>query len=104
MAAICLSTGSVTDDPGIVRLALVLALAVPAGFLLVFSTFGLVAYFLFIPSISEDAHIFARVHGAQLVHPLTTAVLLGLLALAVYTGSVAGLAQPRSGRRYTWPT
>lgn len=92
VAAICLGTGSATGDPGILRVALVLALAVPAGFLLIFSAFGLIAYFLFIPSISEDAHIFARVHGAQLVHPLTTAVLLGLLALAIFTGNMLGLA------------
>jgi protein-S-isoprenylcysteine O-methyltransferase Ste14/rhodanese-related sulfurtransferase len=90
-AAICFSTGSAVGDPGIARFTLALALAVPAGFLLVFSAFGLIAYFLFIPSISNDAHIFARVHAGQLVHPLTTAVVLGLLAVALYIESLPGL-------------
>lgn len=91
-AAIGISTGNPDDDAGIARIAVALVLAVPAGFLLFFSTFGLAAYFLFIPSISDDAHVFARVHGTQLLHPLTTAVVLGLLALFIYTGSVPGLA------------
>ncbi len=92
VAAICLSTGSATGDPGIVRLALVLALAFPAGFLLVFSAFGLIAYFLFIPRFPGCTHFCQGSRRAQLVHPLTTAVLLGLLALAIYTGSLPGLA------------
>ncbi|MBI5247935.1 MAG: hypothetical protein HY912_00440 [Desulfomonile tiedjei] len=90
-AAIGLSTSISEEDAGVARLVFALVLAVPAGMLLFFSAFGLVAYFLFIPSISNDAHIFARVHSAQLVHPLTTAMVLGLLALFVYTGSIPGL-------------
>jgi hypothetical protein len=90
-AVICLLTGAADEDVGFARMVASIILAVPAGMLLIFSLFGLSAYFLFIPSISQDGHIFARVHRAQLVHPLTTALLLGLLALVVYTGSIPGL-------------
>jgi len=69
---------------------LFLAAAIPAGFLLVFSLSGLIAYFLFMPSVKHDGHIFSRVHGTHLIHPLTTAVVLGLLALSILTGSVWG--------------
>ncbi len=90
-AAIGLSTGSADEDVSTAGLVLTLVSAVPSIMLLFFSVFGLAAYFLFIPSISGDAHIFARVHGIQLVHPLTTSILLGLLALFIYTGSIPGL-------------
>ena len=72
--------------------ALIVIAALPAGFLLVFSLTGLVSYFVFIPSISNDGHLFARVHGAHLIHPLTTAVVFGLFALCMITGSVAAWA------------
>ncbi len=74
------------------ELILVLAAAIPAGFLLFPSLFSIVSYFVFIPSISSDGHLFSRVHGTQLLHPLTTSIVLGLLALCVMTGSLAGLA------------
>ncbi len=55
---------------------------IPAGFLLVFSLFELALYFVFIPSIARDGHLFSRVHSTQLIHPLTTAVVLGLWPFA----------------------
>jgi protein-S-isoprenylcysteine O-methyltransferase Ste14/rhodanese-related sulfurtransferase len=71
---------------------LALAAAIPAGFLLIFSTFGLVSYFIFIPSIAHDGHLFSQVHGTHLIHPLTTAIVLGLAALCIYTGSLPAWA------------
>ncbi len=60
--------------------------SIPAGFLLVFSLFELASYFVFIPSKARDGQLFSRVHSTHLVHPLTTAILLGLLALCIATG------------------
>jgi hypothetical protein len=71
---------------------LALAAAIPAGFLLIFSTFGLVSYFIFIPSIAHDGHLFSQVHGTHLIHPLTTSIVLGLAALCIYTGSLPAWA------------
>ncbi|MBI4964220.1 MAG: hypothetical protein HY913_13155 [Desulfomonile tiedjei] len=85
-------TGFSPRDLGTFETVLVLALALPAGFLLVPSLFSLASYFVFIPSISTDGHLFSRVHGTHLLHPLTTSIVLGLLALCIITGSSAGLA------------
>jgi protein-S-isoprenylcysteine O-methyltransferase Ste14/rhodanese-related sulfurtransferase len=71
------------------KIALTVLVSLPATVLFVFSLGGLVAYFVFIPSISGDGHIFVRVHATHLVHPLTTAVVLGLLALCLVAGSPA---------------
>jgi protein-S-isoprenylcysteine O-methyltransferase Ste14/rhodanese-related sulfurtransferase len=71
---------------------LALLMAIPAGFLLIFSVFGLISYFVFIPSISHDGHLFSQVHGTHLIHPLTTSIVLGLAALCIYTGSLAAWA------------
>lgn len=68
----------------------VLLLAVPAGFLLFVSLSDLLCYFIFIPSISRDGHLFSAVHGSHLIHPLTTSFVLGLAGLCVFTGSIAG--------------
>ena len=85
-------TGFVARDLGSAELVVFLLAAIPAGFLLVFSLSGLIAYFLFMPSMKRDGHIFSRVHGNHLIHPLTTAVVLGLLALCILTGSLWGTA------------
>lgn len=44
------------------------------------------------PSITHDGHLFSRVHGTHLIHPVTTSILLGLAALCIYTGSVLAWA------------
>jgi protein-S-isoprenylcysteine O-methyltransferase Ste14/rhodanese-related sulfurtransferase len=85
-----LETGFSARDLSAVELAAFLVAAIPAGFLMIFSLSGLIAYFLFMPSVKHDGHIFARVHGTHLLHPLTTAVVLGLLAVCILTGSVWG--------------
>jgi protein-S-isoprenylcysteine O-methyltransferase Ste14/rhodanese-related sulfurtransferase len=84
-----LTTGFVGKELTGVETALVVLLAVPAGLLLVFSLFGLFTYFVFIPSVSHDGHIFSRVHAAHLIHPLITSLLVGLAALCIFTGSPA---------------
>lgn len=85
-----LETGFTIGETGAGRFALVLLAAIPAGFLLTFSLFGLITYFIFIPSISNDGHLFARVHATHLIHPLTTSIVLGLFGLCLLTGSALG--------------
>ena len=63
-----------------------------AGFLLIASLIGLVSYFIFLPSISQDSHIFLRAHASHLIHPLKTSIVLGLAALCVFTRSPVGWA------------
>lgn len=89
IAVLGLGTGFSFKAPETWKLVIVIALAVPAGFLFLFSLFGLISYFVFIPSISNDGHLFSRVHGTHLLHPLTTSLLLGLLVLCILAGSVA---------------
>lgn len=91
-AAVGLDTGFSFRELETYELIIVVALAIPAGFLLVFSLFGLISYFVFIPSISTDGHLFSRVHGTHLLHPLTTSLLLGLLVLCILTGSRVAFA------------
>ena len=90
VGAIALDTGFVGRELGTYEVIGLLAAAIPAGFLLVFSLTGLVTYFLFMPSVTEDGHLFSRVHGTYLIHPLTTSIVLGLLALCIFTGSAWG--------------
>lgn len=85
-------TGFVDRQLSFAETVVFLLAAIPAGFLLVFSLSGLIAYFLFMPSVKRDGHIFSRVHGNHLIHPLTTAVVLGLLAMCILTGSLWGSA------------
>jgi len=87
-----LDTGFSGRDLSTYEVILALAAAIPAGFLLIFSTFGLVSYFIFIPSIAHDGHLFSQVHGTHLIHPLTTSIVLGLAALCIYTGSLPAWA------------
>jgi len=74
------------------QLILIVLLSIPAGFLLIASLIGLISYFIFLPSISEDSHIFLRVHASRLIHPLKTSIVLGLAALCVFIPSQAGWA------------
>lgn len=87
-----LDTGFSGRDLSTYEVVLALAAAIPAGFLLIFSAFGLISYFIFIPSITHDGHLFSQVHGTHLIHPLTTSIVLGLAALCIYTGSLAAWA------------
>ncbi len=66
-----------------------LLITIPAAILFIISAFGIAAYFIFMPSIS-DGHIFTRVHGSHLIHPLTTSLVMGIAGFCIYTGSNAG--------------
>jgi protein-S-isoprenylcysteine O-methyltransferase Ste14/rhodanese-related sulfurtransferase len=66
---------------------LAIALAVPATFLLIASLSSVICYFVFIPSVSHDGHLFSTVHGSHLIHPLNTALVLGSAVLCLLTGS-----------------
>lgn len=59
-----------------------------ALFLFSVSLFELVSYFVFIPSIRSDAHIFTRVHANQLIHPLTTSLVMAAMASCILTHSL----------------
>jgi protein-S-isoprenylcysteine O-methyltransferase Ste14/rhodanese-related sulfurtransferase len=72
--------------------AAVILLVIPAALLFIFSLFGLITYFVFIPSIKGDGHLFSRVHGSHLLHPLTTSIVLGLLGFCILVGSHAAWA------------
>ena len=87
-----MDTGFSLDELASWELVLAVAVAVPAVFLLTVSLFGLVTYFVFLPSITHDAHLFSRAHGTHLIHPLTTSVLLGITAMCLVTGSAAAWA------------
>jgi protein-S-isoprenylcysteine O-methyltransferase Ste14/rhodanese-related sulfurtransferase len=92
LVAVGFDTGFSARELSTYEFILVLAVSIPAGFLLVPSLFSIVSYFVFIPSISADGHLFSRVHGTHLIHPLTTSIVLALLAVCIVTGSSAGLA------------
>jgi len=87
IAFVGLDTGFQARELDTVGLIAVLILFIPAGFLLMFSLFELVAYFIFMPSITKDGHVFSRVHSTHLIHPLTTAIVLALAGLCILTGS-----------------
>lgn len=74
-------------DLTVYETAVLVVIAVPAVFLACVSLSGLACYFIFIPSIKHDSHLFSRVHGTHLIHPLTTAVVLGLAALCLVLGN-----------------
>jgi protein-S-isoprenylcysteine O-methyltransferase Ste14/rhodanese-related sulfurtransferase len=88
VVAVYFTTGLVERDPSTWEWAAMVAAGVPAAFLLHFSLVGLVTYFVFLPSVKRDGHIFSAVHGTYLIHPLTTACVLALFALCVYAESL----------------
>lgn len=88
--AIAWDTGFSKRELSPIELVIVFLLSVPAGFVLAVSLIGLISYFLFLPSISQDSHLFLRVHSRHLIHPLNTSIVLGLAALWVYSGSPIG--------------
>jgi protein-S-isoprenylcysteine O-methyltransferase Ste14/rhodanese-related sulfurtransferase len=80
-------TGAATRELSSLEVALLILVAVTAGFLGIVSLMSLACYFIFIPSLARDGHLFTRVHAVQMIHPLTTSVLLGSVALCIATGS-----------------
>ncbi len=51
------------------------------------SFFGLVTYVIFLPSVAKGGHLLARVHARHMIHPLSTALMLGVPALGIVSGS-----------------
>ncbi len=84
-----IDTGFVARQLTTVDVVLLIAIAVPGIFLFAVSLGSLICYFIFIPSITHDGHLFSRVHATQIIHPLTTAFVIGLAALCIFTGSFA---------------
>ena len=104
VALVWLDTGFQARELDTVGLIAILILFIPAGFLLIFSLFELVAYFIFMPSITRDGHVFSRVHSTHLIHPLTTAIVLALAGLGILMGgtrawkAASGPETPQAGR------
>ncbi len=82
-----IDTGFLARQLTTAELACVIALVVPGIFLFAVSVGSLICYFVFIPSITRDGHLFSQVHAIQIIHPLTTAFVFGLVALCILTGS-----------------
>lgn len=91
-AAVILVAGLVTGFAGrdltTVEVAAIVCAGVPALFLLINSLFGLVSYFVFLPSVKKHGHLFAHVHGTHIIHPLTTSIVLALLCLCIFSGNL----------------
>ncbi len=83
-----LKTGFALRGLGTAELIVLLAISVPAALLFTVSLTGLICYFVFIPSITHDAHLFTRIHGSHILHPLTTSVVLGLAGLCILVGDM----------------
>ena len=92
VVATALDTGFSHRGGSAPQLILIVLLSIPAAFLLIASLVGLISYFIFLPSISQDSHLFLRAHASHLIHPLKTAIVLGLAALGVFSRSQAGWA------------
>lgn len=84
-----IDTGFVANELTPYEVIAIIALAVPAVFLFTVSSTALICYFIFIPSITHDGHLFSRVHATQIIHPLTSSVVIGVAALCILTGSTA---------------
>lgn len=86
LAAVGLRTGFTIQPESVPQVLVAVVAAAAAVFLLSISLFQLISYFVFIPSLSHDAHLFGAAHRTQMLHPLTTGVLLGLFSLMLFTG------------------
>ncbi len=89
IAAVSLGPGFSAQSLTPLTIFLVVLVTAIAIFLLIFSLWGLISYFAFIPSIQQNGHVIAVVHATHLLHPTTTAFILALFALCVYVNSVS---------------
>jgi len=71
-------------EPTTLKTVAVVAVGAVAVFVFSISFFGLIVYLVFHPSLSKHAHIFTQVHATQMLHPLSTACILGLLCVCLY--------------------
>ncbi len=51
------------------------------------SIFGLVSYIIFLPSASKGGHLLVRVHARHIIHPMNSALVLAVLAMAIMAQS-----------------
>lgn len=75
------------ETAGIIRWTLAVFAWVISAILFSVSLFEVVTYFVFMPSIRSDAHIFSTVHANRLIHPLTTSIVLAALAACILSRS-----------------
>ncbi len=73
---------------GLVGWVLTITAFFTAVFLFSVSVFELISYFVFIPSIKSDSHIFTRVHSVQMIHPLTSSMVLVAMLVCVLSSSL----------------
>lgn len=83
LSALFLDRGT-SVPPTTLRMVVLVAIGAIALFVFCISFFGLITYIVFHPSLSKHAHVFAQVHATQMLHPLTTASVLGLLCVCLY--------------------
>jgi len=84
ISAILFGASHAAHPPSTLRMIILIAVGSLAFFVFCISFFGLIAYLVFHPSLSKHAHIFTQVHAAQMLHPLTTALVLGLFCVCLY--------------------
>ncbi len=94
LAALCalaywgIEEAFVTRELPLVEECVVWVLGVSAVLISGPSFFGLITYVIFLPSLAKGGHLLARVHARHMIHPLSTALVLGILALGIVSGSV----------------
>jgi protein-S-isoprenylcysteine O-methyltransferase Ste14/rhodanese-related sulfurtransferase len=84
-----IDTGFVAKELTTYETVAMFVLVVPTVFLFTVSLTALMCYFIFIPSITHDGHLFSRVHATQIIHPFTSSLVMGVAALCIFTGSMA---------------
>jgi protein-S-isoprenylcysteine O-methyltransferase Ste14 len=72
-------------QPSIVLWIISLFLGILGAGLGVFSLFGVIAYFMFIPSLSRASMVFSQAHASRMLHPFLFSLLLVLAGLGLYT-------------------
>ncbi len=76
-----------TQHLGVFGWLIAIAASALAIFLFSITLFQLASYFVFMPSIKGDSHIFATVHSSQLIHPLTSSVILASMVVCLLSRS-----------------
>ncbi|MEW6347472.1 MAG: methyltransferase [Thermodesulfobacteriota bacterium] len=84
-----IETGFATRELPFIEECVMWVLAAAAVLISGPSFFGLVTYVIFLPSLTKGGHLLARVHARHMVHPMSTALLLAVLALGIVSGSLA---------------
>lgn len=88
---VAFETGFTVRSPDLPEVLLIVLSAVPAAMLLGTSLFGLATYFIFFPSVAREGHVFSAAHSVQMLHPLATALVLGLFSACIFFGATYAL-------------